>query len=284
MSEIRTTPLTADEIACYADEGYVVPGRILDGDTLERLRQALDRIRRGEAEQGREYDLLDAMIEDNPIPKPPEGQSVGFLFNLWLLDSSFRAVALHPTLGRWAAQLIGAPRVRLLEDGAIYKEPEKGGRLAWHQDYPYWPLAQPNVVTAWIALDHVTVENGCMVVAPRTHLLGERLPVEFSTGRSFLAEKRPKDMQAIGDPDQLGMEVKRVELLPGEVSFHHGLTWHASGANVSPRPRRGFVPRYVADGTIWMGARRFNYNYTDEEVGLTPGDPIGGEYFPLVPA
>jgi hypothetical protein len=39
----------------------------------------------------------------------------------------------------------------------------------------------------------------------------------------------------------------------------------------------------VGDGTIWLGSRRYDYNYSDEEVGLDVGDPIGGEYFPLIP-
>ena len=41
--------------------------------------------------------------------------------------------------------------------------------------------------------------------------------------------------------------------------------------------------RYVADGTVWLGEQRYEYNYTDEEVGLAPGEPIGGRYFPVIP-
>ena len=41
--------------------------------------------------------------------------------------------------------------------------PYSGGELKWHQDYPYWPLAQPNAVTAWIALDDTDEENGADV-------------------------------------------------------------------------------------------------------------------------
>jgi hypothetical protein len=42
------------------------------------------------------------------------------------------------------------------------------------------------------------------------------------------------------------------------------------------------VPRYVAGGTQWLGALRFPYNYTDEELELRPGDPIGGPHFPTI--
>jgi hypothetical protein len=38
----------------------------------------------------------------------------------------------------------------------------------------------------------------------------------------------------------------------------------------------------VADGTTWLGERRYEYNYSTEEAGLVIGESIGGEYFPLL--
>ena len=69
---------------------------------------------------------------------------------------------------------------------------------------------------------------------------------------------------------------------PGEVSFHTPLTWHASGPNTTDGPRRGFVIRYAGDGVIWLGSRRYDYNYSDDEVGIAIGEPLGGRYFPVV--
>src|SRR5688572_22866732 len=189
-SEIRSAPLSADEIIAFGEKGYLRPGRVFTDEQVERMRAALDRIRAAEAEAGREYDLLDPL--DPSVGKGVEkkGQSVGFLFNLWLLDDAFREAAFNPTVARWAAQLMGARQVRLLEDGAIYKEPQVGGKLNWHQDYAYWPLAQPLAVTAWIALDDVTLENGCMKMALGSHLLGERLPADFGSGKAYGTDQR----------------------------------------------------------------------------------------------
>ena len=74
-----------------------------------------------------------------------------------------------------------------------------------------------------------------------------------------------------------------LELAAARRRCTHALTWHASGANTTDQPRRAAVVRYVADGTTWFGADRYEFNYTDDEVGLRLGDPIGGPYFPLVP-
>ena len=78
------------------------------------------------------------------------------------------------------------------------------------------------------------------------------------------------------------MAVETIEMKAGEASIHHALTWHASGENSTDQPRRASVFRYVADGTTWFGADRYEFNYSDAELGLRLGDPIGGEYFPLV--
>jgi ectoine hydroxylase-related dioxygenase (phytanoyl-CoA dioxygenase family) len=137
-------------------------------------------------------------------------------------------------------------------------------------------------VTAWIALDRVTEENGGMHMAVGSHHLGERLPAAFGSGETYLANRRPATVRPVEDPEKLGLEIAKVELEPGEVSFHNPLTWHASGPNRTDRPRRGFVPRYCADGAIWLGSRRYDYNYGDDEVGITIGEPLGGRYFPVV--
>jgi hypothetical protein len=281
----RTTPLSADEIIEYAERGFVRPGRILTDEHVERLCEALDRARERERAAGREYDLLDPVLWPEGEKPPPEpGKSVGFLFNLWLQDGNFREVCFNSALAMWAAQLIGSRQVRLLEDGAIYKEGGgKGGTLKWHQDYSYWPLATPAATTAWIALDKVTVENGAMQMAVGSHLTGERLPGAFGTGETYYEERRPPTVRPIEDPAELGMELATVELEAGEVSFHHPLTWHASGPNTTDRPRRAFAVRYAGDGVIWVGSRRYDYNYTDDEVGIAIGEPLGGRYFPIVP-
>ena len=298
-SGVRTSPLSLDEITTFYEKGYLRPGRVLSNERIEFLRDLVQRLTRQEEEAGRRYDLLDPALwpdvedgdgqaadgqtgdGDGDAPRDP-AQSFDFLFNLWLNNEDFRAVVFDPTLARWAAQVLGTTGVRLLEDNALNKSPSPH-EVRWHQDYSYWPLAQPNAVTAWIALDDTTRTNGAMLMAVGSNHLGERLPVVFGTGTPYLRESRPASVTEVGDPAELGLPVEVVELAAGEVSLHSALTWHASGPNLSEAGRRAMVARYVADGTVWLGSQRYEYNYTDEEVGIRPGEPIGGRYFPLIP-
>jgi len=296
MSEVRTDPLTPEEIAEYHESGFLFPIRVLDDAQVEEAREALDDHLEGRRES-QAYELTDPIIEPDKgtatvgsgtastvleqeeVKKQPH--SVPFLYNLWERDERFWKIDANPVIAGMARQLLGSEEVVLMEDGAVVKKPVVGGRLAWHQDYAYWPLATPGAVTCWIALDDVSLVNGGMQVAVGSHKLGEKLPVEFGDGSSFMHSERP-GLEEVVPPEQAGLEVAGYELKAGECGFHHALIWHASGPNTSPNPRRGFIPRYVAGGTIWLGALRFPYNYTDEELECAPGEPIHGPHFPRI--
>lgn len=296
MSEIRTDPLTSEEIASYQESGYLFPVRVLSDEQVERAREALEDHLEGRRES-KAYELTDpivevdaskatvgsgaasAVAETTEVEKKPH--SVPFLFNLWERDERFWEIVSNPVIAGMARQLLGSEEVVLMEDGAVIKKPVVGGKLAWHQDYAYWPLAEPNAVTCWIALDDVSPENGGMQVAAASHKLGEKLPVEFGDGSSFMHEERP-GIGEVQPPEEAGLEVVGYRLKAGECAFHHALVWHASGPNTSPNPRRGFIPRYVAGGTTWLGAQRFPYNYTDDELECAAGEPIQGPHFPRI--
>ena len=275
--------LTGSEILEFYESGFLCPGRVFDDEDLDAIRGLVASVHDREQDEGRVYDLLDPDLwPDVDEPRPSGAGPVEFLFNLWRTEPAIRAFVFNPTLARWAAQLIGARQVRLLEDNVLTKAPGSGGELKWHQDFPYWPLAQPNAVTAWVALDDTDARNGSMRMAAGSHLSGERLPAVFGTGTPYMQDRRPAAVKPIGDPAESGFEVRTLALAAGEVSFHSSLVWHASGPNHSDRARRALVIRFVGDGTVWLGSQRYEYNYSDAEVGLAAGEPIGGEYFPLV--
>lgn len=276
----RTTPLRGEELWQFSNDGYLRLGKVLEQSDIKSLRQSIA----SQEARGAVSNLLDpeAWPEGENGDPPAGGQHVAFAHNLWRNDAAYKRIAFDSRLARWAAQALGTTAVRLLEDNALTKESESGGELRWHQDYSYWPLGQPNAVTIWIALDDVTVHNGAVRMASGSHLLGERLPAVFGTGATYYAERRPSTVKSVSDPESIGLSVEAMEMRAGEATMHHALTWHASGPNTSETIRRAAVFRYVADGTTWFGARRYEFNYTDEEVGLELGDPISGPYFPLV--
>ena len=86
-------------------------------------------------------------------------------------------------------------------------------------------------------LDPSTAENGCLLVIPGSH----KWPVldHRDEAREFVG--------SITEPiDPEGLErAQKIELEPGDISFHHAAIVHGSTQNNSPDPRRLFISQYA---------------------------------------
>jgi ectoine hydroxylase-related dioxygenase (phytanoyl-CoA dioxygenase family) len=290
MRNVRTEPLSPAEVESFDREGYLFVGPLLDEATVDRLRDELAHITLGNSPgETVSYDLATREAA-------PKQARIPYFFNLWKTQPGFRAVAFSPVAARWAGQLLHSDRVRLLGDNAIVKAAHASNRLHLHQDFQSWPIATPDALTLWIALDDVTAANGAMTFVTGSHLRGERAPIDFSSGGVITRFDNGTSTQAgltvkqlsrealppIGDPEAEGMPSVTFDLRPGECTFHHCLTWHGSPPNTTDRARRAFTSRYVRDGTMFLGERRARFYYSDAEAGTPVGEPIGGRNFPPV--
>lgn len=149
---------------------------------------------------------------------------------------SVQALAARPALVSWVESIIG-PGLSVHFSQVFFKPPEGGGPKPAHQDNFYFgPNDLEGLVTAWVALDDATVENGCLHFGEGTHL-GPVYPHEAPPGEPFNL--------------QLSAEVlARQPMTPapvpcGGVSFHHGNTFHQSAPNHSASWRRAVALHYV---------------------------------------
>jgi ectoine hydroxylase-related dioxygenase (phytanoyl-CoA dioxygenase family) len=152
-------------------------------------------------------------------------------------------LARDPRLTGLVECLIGAG-LSVCFSQIFFKAPEGGGPKPAHQDNFYFGPRDPEaLVTAWIALDDATAENGCMSFGEGTH----RGPV--------MAHVAPP-----GEPFNLQIPAEMVArtamtLAPvpkGGVSFHHGGVFHQSGANHSKRWRRACALHYVRNDNAFI--------------------------------
>jgi phytanoyl-CoA hydroxylase len=142
-------------------------------------------------------------------------------------------------------EAILGPDVVLLYSHILCKPPG-GLRVAWHQDGPYWHRIEPKIaVTAWVALDDATPENGCMRVIPGSHQghrdLGQRL-----VDTPDLIQSRPYEL-----PSEVVDAARAVDLCMrrGDVSFHDSFLVHGSEPNHTDRRRAALTIRYVPAST-----------------------------------
>lgn len=71
-------------------------------------------------------------------------------FHLHRASAAVRALAAGPALAGAAAALLGARRVRLLQDAVFLKEPGFDA-TNWHSDLRMAPLDTNSYVTAWVS-------------------------------------------------------------------------------------------------------------------------------------
>lgn len=280
--------LTQDDVDRFRRDGYVCPLPALSGPRAAELRGAALEHLTGKTDAAR-FELTDDIQVRNSKPadqqpefvyvdEPPEPElrELPFLFNLWKVDPRFERVANDPQLVGYAQRLLGVDEVLLMEDNIVTKLPDAKA-VPWHQDYSYWPLGEPSAVTIWIALDDITPENGGMQISPGTQDEGERLPVRFMDGSSFMEEERPDVAAVPNDPGALGFPVHHYNLKAGQCGIHDALVWHGSTPNLGANLRCALVLRYVAVGTTWLGDARIPY----DDIGCEIGAPLGEEHFPL---
>ncbi len=120
------------------------------------------------------------------------------------------------------------------------KEPHTTQIVSMHQDLTYWGLgAVDGLVTAWIALSAATPASGCMDFVAGSHKEAI-LPHEDTFDSNNLLSRGQEVKVDVAEKDKTAIEIH-----PGQMSLHHGLTIHGSGPNVSDDRRIACVVRYV---------------------------------------
>lgn len=263
--------LSEAQIAEFREKGFLKVGRVYDDDQTERLRERLFQIMEGKYKHAPELlrNLRGETLED-------EKNVVVQIVNIWEADDLFRAHIYNPDICEMACDLIGCDTLRVWHDQIQYKPPRKGGATDWHQDHPYWPIIQPaDLVSAWVALDDATVENGCMRMVPRSHHWGAHKGGTIGTLEDGFTPD--PDMSLIPPGEKI--EAVPCEVKKGECMFHHCLTWHGSPPNTSDKGRPAIAVHYMPGYTRYEPTRT---HVMERRVEVKPGAILKGKFFPAV--
>ena len=155
----------------------------------------------------------------------------------------FAEVARQPRLVALVESIVGLG-VSVYFSQIFMKPPCGGGPKPAHQDNFYFGPDDPDgVVTAWIALDTATPENGCLHFADGSHLE----PIL----EHCAPPGRPFDLQ-ISPAVAATYTLTPAPVPSGGVSFHHGGTLHQSPDNRSEHWRRACALHYVRNDTRFV--------------------------------
>jgi ectoine hydroxylase-related dioxygenase (phytanoyl-CoA dioxygenase family) len=158
------------------------------------------------------------------------------------------------------------------------KEPHTPLESPWHQDQPYaWADGQQNM-SFWVALDHVTLENGAVEFIKGSHKGTWYQAKSFFPDRKYESSEfeRVPDVEA----DRSAYDIVHFDTAPGDVIAHHlAILHHAPGNNTSSR-RRATAVRYSGDDATF--AMRKNGPPILEDPGIAPGAQMDSDLFPVV--
>ncbi len=214
--------LEPQQVLDYRRDGFLFPLEVFDADEVTAIQAALAAAREDANRAGLE-DELPALLRTNVhyvLPFVSEAAR-----NARLLDRV--TSILGPDLLLWSAE--------------FFIKPASSDRIvSWHQDLTYWGLGETDEeMTAWLALSDVNIESGCMRFVPGSHRQSILPHRDTFAGNNLLSRGQEVAVE-VDEADAVD-----VLLRAGQVSFHHGRIFHASGPNRSDQDRVGLVFRFV---------------------------------------
>ena len=219
LTQGRLSPSHAE---AYWQDGYLFPIPVFPPEEARQMRAELEDLER------------DWLSADLPLPlntyKRVNSQCV--------MPLSYR-IASDPRVLDVIEGILG-PNILIYGAEYFIKEPNTRHIVSMHQDLTYWGLgATSGMVTAWIALSPSTPASGCMDFVRASHK-NPILPHKDTFAENNLLSRGQEVAVDVADADKTAIEIH-----PGQMSLHHGLTIHGSGPNTTDDRRIAFVVRYV---------------------------------------
>jgi phytanoyl-CoA hydroxylase len=214
--------LTQDQQDQYWQDGYLFPMQVVSSVQAKNWRTNLE--------------AIEAKWLDKGLPLP---------LNTYKRVNAQCVMPLACEIGLNSAILdivesVLGPDIMLYSTEFFIKEPHTTQVVTMHQDLTYWGMGEiDGLVTAWLALSDVTAQTGCMDFVKASHK-NPILPHADSFDENNLLSRGQEIVVEVADKDKVA-----VQLSPGQLSLHHGLTIHGSGPNSGNDRRIGVAIRYL---------------------------------------
>ena len=156
------------------------------------------------------------------------------------ISEAYLDVVTNSRIPDMVADFIG-PNVKFHHSKINAKLPGAGTEVKWHQDFPFTPHSNDDLVTALLALDDVDETNGPLIAALGSHKNGLAGLWHNGTFTGVAGE---------AESSAWAKEAKTFTMKAGSVCLMHTRAGHSSGPNLGTRPRRLFIAVYSAEDAI----------------------------------
>ncbi len=277
--------LTADQVDAFWRDGVLTVPDAVTQAQLDALRTDFDgwvaesrthESPYGKAADGRpRFDVQPGHSAEHPALRRVQAPTE--------VSTAYYEVMSDSAMVDMVADLIG-PDVKLHHTKVNSKLPGAATEVRWHQDFPYTPHSNTDLVTALLMVDEVTEQNGPLEVLPGSHdgPLHSLWHDGVFTGAvdDLVAADMQRDAVACFGP-------------AGSVCLMHTKLAHGSAPNLSDRSRTLFICVYSAgdaapcgpnpvptvhQGLFVRGSDRARVRSVSYEVE-TPEFPRGASFF-----
>lgn len=268
IGRIDRYQVTVPDYVSFRDQGFLIVRGLVPPEQIAELRQHTEDLMQGRLpeqrgqlacdEQGRP--LVKSGVDVQDLQAPPPGltpeQKADFWLRIHMLHQKLELherYLLHPRVLDVLEGLIG-PDVLAMQSMLFLKGPGKPGQ-GYHQDSYYIPTRPDTLCGAWIAIDDVDEENGCMWFTPGS----QHEPIYPPQDGYGYGDERLKNIphiRGVSDTDESKNDLTTVAakyagreicapMKAGDVAFFGGHVLHRSHTNRSQnRFRRSFVGHY----------------------------------------
>ena len=252
------TALTQAQKDTFWRDGVLIVEDAISAEDLEQLRAQfsdwLDESRSYKDDYGKtldgraRFDLQPGHSAQNPalrrVQSPEE------------ISEIYAAIMRNARTVDFCADLIG-PAIRFHHGKVNSKLPGSATQVKWHQDFPFEPMSNDDVITCLLFIDDVTLENGPLEVLPGSH----KGPIYSHWHNN----------QFTGAVDEAIIDAQRDQIVKcigkaGSVCLMHARLLHGSSPNLSNKPRTLYITTYYAEDAIELSPNHLPSTLTHEVV------------------
>lgn len=175
---------------------------------------------------------------------------------------AFASVMRNARMVDVVAELIG-PAIKFHHGKVNSKLPGAATKIKFHQDFPFQPMTNDDLITALLFVDDVTLENGPLEVVPGSHK-GPLYPL-WHDG-VFTGAVADEIVDAHRD------NIVHCTGPAGSACLMHSSLLHGSAPNLSDQPRTLYIATYYAEDAIELSPNHLPSTLTHE---LVRGEPSG---------
>ncbi|XP_011312026.1 phytanoyl-CoA dioxygenase, peroxisomal isoform X1 [Fopius arisanus] len=227
-----TAKLTLKQRNFYETSGFLVLPKLIPQQLLDKFSQRFDDIVAGKVDRG-VITVMKDVIHRSSVNKLQDINRDD-IFRLYIENKEILDIV----------ECFTGKNIMAIHSMLIAKPPDIGAmssRHPPHQDLYYFPIRPENkIVASWTAIEPCNTENGCLFVAPGSHLQGKIHPHAYPT--DYPTNKMYHGIQNIPESTRW----IDLEMEPGDTVFFHPLLIHGSGVNKSNCTRKAISCHYAA--------------------------------------